>query len=305
MTILEPVDLEILRTAEGRGCFIDDVDLGRLGLDEMEYHRRLQGLVTGGLIRSFHLTLVVPLLLGGNWVMVAVQVKTDEPRSVAQEFMSRLPFVTEIFINSSLPGGVGHDLALIFYSRDFETETRFIQNFMPPSDFEIFRVEEYTFPVSLPLSREELAFVRLLYRTPRLSREEIAQAFGQSESWVKTKVTRLLWSPSNPSGIFRIQPHIDWTACANYGHFHFLLETGHRSEMVKKLLREEGFELVRGGREVNGKYVEVEADVWGVANLLERVRFLNRINGVRVAGVLYNQEIIINDGWVEKIIPPT
>ncbi|MGQ9678938.1 MAG: hypothetical protein ACUVUD_06650 [bacterium] len=305
MIILEPIDLEVLRIAEGRGYFPEDADLKRLGLADTEYQDRLERFVTGGIVRSFHLMLVVPPLLGGEWVMAAVQIKTDEPRAVAQEFIGRLPFVTEFLINSSLPAGVGHNLAFIFYSRDFETEARFIQNFSSISEAEIFRVEEYTFPVSLPLSREEWAFVRFLYQNPKLSRKEIAQAFGQSDSWVEVKIARLLWSQNNPSGVFRIQPRIDWSPCANFGHFHFLLETGHRPEVLRKLLVEAKFELVFGGKEVDARYIEVEADVWGIAELLDRVKFLNRINGVRVAGVLYNQEIIINDSWVKNIIPFT
>lgn len=302
MIVLEPADLAALRIAEVRGWFPDEADLKPAGLNEDEYRRRLEQLVKNGLIRSFHLTLVVPPLLGGNWVMGALQIKSDEPRTLAESIVSRLPFVTEIFINAALPSGIGHNLALVFYSRDFENETRFIQTFSASSEVEVFRVQEYTFPVSMPLTREERAFVQFLYQNPALPRTEIARAFGQSESWIKAKLSRLFWSANNPAGILQIQPSVDWTGCANFGHFHFLLETGHRPEVLKKLIEGNGFELVLGGRVVNRRYVEVEADVWGVADLLARVGFLDRINGVRVAGVIHNQEIIINDRWVKNIV---
>ncbi len=305
MVVLEPADLKALRIAEVWGWFPEEAELSPAGLDEAEYGRRLERLLQGGLIRSFHLTLVVPPLLGGNWVMAALQVKSDDPHSLAEDIVSRLPFVTEIFINTSLPSGIGHSLALIFYSRDFKNETRFIQNFSATSEVEVFRVEEYTFPVSLPLSREERAFLQFLYQNPTLPPGEIARSFGQSVNWVKAKISRLYWSRNNPAGVFRMQPSIDWSRCANFGHFHFLLETGHKPEMLEKMIAGQGFELVFWGRTGKRRYVEVESDVWGVADLLDRVSFLEKINGVRVAGVVHNRETIINDRWVKNIVSLT
>lgn len=301
---IEPRDLEVIGIAEGRGQFLDEeIGQAEWGIAYAEYRQRLERLVSNGLIRSFHLTLVVPPLLGGNWVLGAVIARCAEPLTAAGNLARRLPFVTEIFVNSCLPADVGHNLGLVFYSRDFQTESRFIREEWSARDVEVLRVQDYEFPVALTLSREEWAFIRCLQQNPGLDPEGIARVFGSSPEWVRAKIARLLWSETNPSGVFRIQASIDWTRCSNFGHFHILIETGHRPEVLEKNLSGEKLRLVFRGMRLGGRYIGVEADVWGVAELLNRVEFLSRLGGVRVAGVIYNREILINDRWVKNVIP--
>ncbi len=308
MMIIEPLDVVALRLAEARSYFLAQHTqdfaalLDNAGMTGEDYIKRLHRLRQAGLIRSFHLTIIVPRLLGGKWVWAAMLAKTQNPLENAKILTSRLPFVTEILINSCLPQDVGPNLGLLFYSRDFDNEIRFIQASSGLQDVEVFKIQEYSYPVALPLSRDEQGFLRFLANNPQADIGAIVSAFGQNENWVRAKLDRLLWNEKNPSGVFRIQADIDWSVVNNFGHFHFLLETGHRPEQIVKLLGDEGFQLILAGRPVSGRFVGVEADVWGLSDLLRRVEFLEKINGIRVAGVIYHREVLIHSVWVLKII---
>ncbi len=300
--VLERSDLTVIRLLEKRGLFWRGEELSDAGIERDDFLEGVRRLVDSGLIRSFHLTLMVPPLLGGNWVLAALWARADEPRRSVSELVARIGFVNEIFINSGLPVNIGPNIALLFYSRDLEGETRFIKNLSGLSGVEVFRVQEYSFPVSLPLSREERTFLRFLADNPGIDLDGVARAFGQSAGWVQAKLDRLFWSDKNPAGVFRIMPSLDWTRCVNFAHIHFLVETGHRPEVLSKLIAAGGMELVLGGRQIAGRFVGVEADVWGIAEMMERGAFLNRLSGVRVIGVVYHQELLIQDEWVRRVL---
>ncbi len=306
--IIEPADVTTIRLAEARSYFLAQYTEGfttlleNAELDWHNYQRRIHNLQKRGLIRTFRLTMVVPPLLGGNWVWAAMLAKSPNPLQHTKNLHGRLPFVTEVLINSSLPPNLGPNLGLLFYSSDLENEIRLIHSTSGLEDVEVFKIQEYSYPVALPLSRDEEALVRFLANNPQSDTSSIAGAFGQNENWIKAKLERLLWTERNRTGIIRIQAEIDWSVCANFGHFHFLLETGHRPEQIVKLVGDENFELVLAGRRISGRFVGVEADVWGIADLLHRIEFLERINGIRVTGVVYHREVLINNAWVLKTI---
>ncbi len=300
--LLEPKDLQVLRLAEAKSFYFSDEELSGTGISLPEYQLRLARLQEGGVIRSFHLTLVVPPLLGGNWVWAGVLIRTNDPYGTGQRLVARLPFVTEILVNQAMPADIGHNLALLFYSRDLEIETRFIQSVSELAQVEIYKIKDFSYPVAFPISREERSFIRFLFENPGVGVHKISSAFGQNINWIKTKLLRLLWTEENRSGIIRIQFSVDWSKADNLGHFHFLLETGYRPEQLIKLISDENFALVLGGKPVNSRYLVVESDVWGIPDLIRRLDFLERINGVRVAGVVYNREIRINSSWVANTL---
>ncbi len=300
--VIEPKDIQVLRLAEIRPFYFSDEDLTGTGVSLSEYKIRLKRLQEGGIIRSTHLTLVVPPMLGGNWVWAGVLIRTRDPYGTGQRLATRLPFVTEIVINQPLPEDLGPNLALLLYSRDLETEARFIQSLPELDQVGIFRITDFSYPLASPVSREEKKLIRFLFENPGVDVQQIASSFGRDVEWVKTKILRLLWTEENRSGVIRLQFSIDWSKAENFGHFHFLLETAYRPEQIAKLIGDEGFELVLGGKLVNDRYLAVEADVWGIPDLSRKLDFLEKINGVRVAGVVYNREVQINSSWVANTL---
>lgn len=299
--MLEIVDVTALRLAETAGRLATERQLAEAGLEQAEYQERLSRLEGAGVIRCFRITAVVPPLLGGDWVLAAVMANTPQPITAASTLRQRLPFVTETFVNLSIPEGLGPNLGLLFYSRDFDTEARVIQSTSGLDYREVSRVAEYSFPVALPISADERQLIRCLLKNPGSDLAGLCAMVVREAVWVRTKLDRLLCSGQNPAGILRVQLEIDWSGVENFGHFHLLLETGHRPDELSRLLSGTGFSLVRGGLPYRGRLVQVEADVWGVAELMDRVHMIDRIAGVRVAGVLWNRENLIYDDWVARL----
>jgi DNA-binding Lrp family transcriptional regulator len=300
--ILEKNDVAALRLAEARGWFPTDGEMAAVGLKPAEYAERLRRLCSLGVIRGFKTTLVVPPLLGGDWVWAAVLASAKRDLGLANALAAKLPFVSEIVLNTSLPEKVGPNLAVLFYSRDFEKEAEFIRNAPGIEYHEVYRIADYSFPVALPLSKDEKALVRHLVQHPEFGITEVGSEMGRDPIWVRAKLDRLLWSETNRTGVLRVLPEVNWAPVENFGHFHFLIETGHRPDQLGRLVSEGGFSLVFGGKTYQNRYVQVEADVWGIGKLLDTVTYLDQIAGVRVAAVLWNREVVINAKWVPGLV---
>jgi len=300
--ILEKSDVAALRLAEARGWFPNDSEVTAAGLKPADYAERLRRLCTLGIIRGFKTTLVVPPLLGGDWVWAAVLANAKSGLGLANALAARLPFVSEIVLNASLPDSVGPNLAVLFYSRDFDKEADFIRNASGIEYHEVYRVAEYSFPVAMPLSKDEKELVRYLVEHPDSQIAEVGLVLERPPTWVRAKLDRLLWSDTNRTGVLRVLPEVDWAPVENFGHFHFLIETGHRPERLAKVIDEAGLSVVFGGKTYRDRYVQVEADVWGIGRLLDTAAFLDQIAGVRVAAVLWNREVLINTKWVPGLV---
>ena len=300
--ILERLDLAAIRMAELRGMVPTEGELAQAGLEEVDYRRRIGRLTEGGVVREFRAVPVVPPLLGGDWVWAGVLANALRPLGVSNALIKRLPFASDIIINAGLPDKLGPNLALLFYSRDIETEARFIRTVAGMEHQEVYRIAEYSFPVALPLSSPERELLRSVLKTPAAAAAALAADLSQEPGWVRAKLDRLLWTPANPAGVLRIQPDVDWTQVDNYGHFHFVLETGHRPDQLAAMIADRDFRLVMGGKPYRERYVQVEADVWGVADLMERVSCLNQIAGIRVAGVVWNERVSVNSEWAAGLL---
>jgi DNA-binding Lrp family transcriptional regulator len=300
--IIEKGDLAALRLAEARGWFATEGEIARAELGAAEYGERLKRLQSAGVIRGFKTALAVPPLLGGDWVWAAVLATARRDLGVANALAARLPFVSEIVLNASMPERLGPNLAVLFYSRDFDTEAQFIQSTAGLEYQEVHKVAEYSFPVAMPLSSDEKELVRYLIAHPDSDVAAVANGMSREAVWVRTKLDRLLWSETNRSGVLRVQLELNWSVVQNFGHFHFLLETGHRPEQLTRLVSADGFSLVMGGTPYRNRYVQVEADVWGVGRLMDLVTFLDQIEGIRVAGVLWNRAVVVNTKWVDGLL---
>jgi DNA-binding Lrp family transcriptional regulator len=300
--ILEKGDVAALRLAEQRGWFPTDAEVTAAGLKPADYAERLRRLCSLGIIRGFKTTLVVPPLLGGDWVWAAVLANAKSDLGLANALAAKLPFVSEIVLNASLPEKVGPNVAVLFYSRDFDKEAEFIRNAPGIEYHEVYQVAEYSFPVAMPLSKDEKELVRYLVEHPESGIAEVGSAMERSPTWVRAKLDRLLWSDTNRTGVLRVLPELNWAPVENVGHFHFLLETGHRPDRLGRLMSEAGMSVVFGGKTYRDRYVQVETDVWGIGKLLDTVAYLDQIAGVRVAAVLWNREVLIHAKWVPGLV---
>ncbi len=300
--IVEKGDVAAVRLAEVHGMFPTEGELAAVGLGAAEFRERLGRLVSAGVVKGVRATVCVPPLLGGDWVWAMVTGTSPRSLGVANALAAKLPFVTEVVLNSGVPEGLGPNLAVLFYSRDFESEARFIQS-MPGLEYrEVQRVAGYSFPMAMKLSPDEQELVRFLVHHPGADAATLAAGLGKEERWVRAKLERLVWREENRCGVLRFQVEVGWAMVDNFGHYHFLLETGHRPEQLKRLVGEEGFELVLGGALYRGRYVQVEADVWGMGRLMDAVAFLEQIEGIKVAGIVWNREVVAYNRWVAGLL---
>ncbi len=300
--VIEKADVEAVRLCERRGMFANDMELTENGLTREEYVKRLRQLSAGGLIRSLQATLMVPALQGGDWVWAGMLATAKSPLGVANALKRSLSYVTETIFNLGLPDKLGPNLALLFFSRNFETDVEVIRSTSGIEYCEIYRVANLSFPVAVPISSEERALLREVVRSPASDLASLAAGIGRDPLWVQTKLDRLLWTESNHSGLVRIQPELDWSRADNFGHFHFLLETGLQPKELFASVAEHRLSLVLEGKPYRERYVQVEADLWGIAELMEKVSHLNQIPGVRVAGVVWNHLILLNTEWTTRLL---
>jgi hypothetical protein len=300
--IVEQLDVAALRLAEARGMFPSEAELAGAGLSSAQFAERIRRLLSLGVVRGFKTTLAVPPLLGGDWVWAAVLATTPRSLGVANALAARLPFVREIVLNSGLPERLGPNLAVLFYSRDFETEAEFIQGAPGLEYREVHRVAEYSFPVAMPISGDEKEMIRFLVSNPSADAAALGAGLGRDQKWVRAKLDRIMWSEQNRSGVLRIQVDVNWAGVENFGHFHFLLETGHKPDQLQRLVGAEGFNVVMGGRTYRNRFVQVEADVWGMGRLMDSITYLEQIEGIKVAGVLWNREVVAHTRWVSGLL---
>jgi hypothetical protein len=141
-----------------------------------------------------------------------------------------------------------------------------------------------------------------LVQHPGANADALVAGLGRDERWVRAKLERLVWREENRCGVVRFQVELDWARVENFGHFHFLVETGHRAEQLARLVGPEGFRLVLGGAPYRNRLVQVEADIWGVGRLMDAVAFLEQIEGIRVAGVVWNREVVAYNRWVAGLL---
>ncbi len=300
--IVEKNDVAAVRLAEARGLFPTDGELAEVGLKREEFRARLAQLVSAGVVKSVGVTVCVPPLLGGDWVWAMVTGTSRRSLGVANALAAKLPFVSEVVLNSGLPEGLGPNLAVLFYSRDFESEARFIRS-MPGFEYcEVQRIAGYSFPMALGISADEKELIRFLVQNPGADADALSAGLGRDERWVRAKLERLVWREENRCGVLRFQVETNWARVDNFGHYHFLLETGHQPEQLKRLVSGEGFDLVLGGAPYRNRYVQVEADVWGMGRLADSVAFLEQIEGIRVAGVVWNRAVVAYNRWVEGLL---
>ena len=82
---------------------------------------------------------------------------------------------------------------------------------------------------------------------------------------------------------------------------HAVREAGQKAG-VKRFVYTASNSVVMGGQLFRGRYVQVEADVWGVGRLMDAVSFLDQIEGIGVAGILWNRDVIPNTQWVSGLV---
>lgn len=302
---IDETDLALIRAVERGGLLACNSAVRRLGLADGEVKRRLDRLRQEGLVTAYRASIFVPKFIGETWVWGCTLIQTRKPQDVAEAIRRKMPFVTEIVFNDSLPSGLGHNLSATFYGTDFAEIQKFLSELKDLSYVEVYQIGRYEFPLPQPYSAEELRLMRSIAAQPEADVPTLARLSEHSAEWVQTKLESLVWDPENAQGVILVMPEIDWRVCENFMHIHFLLETSVSPESVAEELGKLGFAPVLGGRLFHGRYLQMEADIWGFSDLLRKKTTLDGIQGISLSGLLIAQENRVVSDWVPGLLTQT
>ena len=294
---IDPIDLNIIREVEN-GCriFLDLIEK-RLNLSQEEIKLRLQKLESERLIQAYKVIILIPPFLGGEWSLGSCLAIATQSEGAINQIIEKLPFVTEVSQNSALPDGIGPNLGILFYTKDFPTNVQFLKELKELDYCEIYNLSEYSFPIPTPLSTKEIEFLRILFNHPIATIEEWSEMIKQDSLWIKEKLGRLVASPANESAVIQVLPELDWRVCENYCHVHFIVEKGTEPNWAKL----SDFQPVLSSRPFRERFGQLETDLWGFDQLNARIKILKQSNVVLKGIVLAETHRVINH-WATKLL---
>jgi DNA-binding Lrp family transcriptional regulator len=299
---IDRTDLSILRAIEWGGIISHNTALRKLKLDDAEISRRLKRMRDEKMIRSFQASVFVPPLLGKKWVWGCALIQTRKPEEAAKAIRVRIPFVTELVFNASVPAAIGPNLSVLFYATNFNEVKRFL-NEIPDIDYvEVYQIARYDYPLAQPFSSDEGKLLKAIVDHPDALLAELAKVVRKPEDWTQAKLDRLVWDPENPAGVILVLPEINWHCVENFAHVHFLLESSVSPASVIEELSKAGLTPVLDAQLFRNKYLQLETDVWGFGDLLARKQALDRVAGIYLAGLLIAENNSVVSDWVPKLL---
>ncbi|MCS7258578.1 MAG: hypothetical protein NZ601_04350 [candidate division WOR-3 bacterium] len=297
--IIDRKDLEIIRSIENNGLF-PEVQKKELSISENDLINRLEKLKRHGIITGFKSVIFVPKYLGGEWAFCCVFAYAHNRNAVIKEICSRIPFVTEVWLNTNVPAECGHNLALLFYSRNVEQETRFLKEIKEISFFSWHVILRYEFPVPQELSRDEKAFLCAILEQPNASSDKWSDVCNVNKKWFESKINRLFRWKENPHGLIQILPEIKFVNAENFAHCHFIIECQDYIELIFEELKNSGFSLI-SPLSIQ-PYFYLESDVWSLIDLSTKIRYLNSFREIKFKGIVIAEEKLIFTDWVRDLL---
>jgi DNA-binding Lrp family transcriptional regulator len=299
---IDRTDLSLLRAIEWGGILAYNSAVRKLGLSHDEVRQRLDRLRAEGLLCSYQATIFVPPFLGQDWVWGCTLIQTHKPAEVAEAIRQKIPFVTEILLNSGFPPEIGPNLSILFYATDFAEIQKFLSEIRNIDYVEVYQIDRYSFPLPKSFSSDEMRLLRAIVAQPTADLERLATTVKQTPVWTQAKLERLVWDPDNPEGVVLVLPEIDWRKCENFVHVHFVLELAVSSESVVQELGKQGFTPVLESRLFRNKYLQLDADLWGFDELRAKKDILDGINGIHLAGLLLAEQNRVVTDWVGRLL---
>ncbi|HID32509.1 MAG TPA: hypothetical protein EYP24_03945 [bacterium (Candidatus Stahlbacteria)] len=277
---IERSDLALLRTLE-------------LGIDPTrKIPDRVLKLKEAGIIESFGLRLFLPLLLGGRWFFIIFRIS-----GANSEIVNTFDFPIEIGINRSIPDGKLPDLTISLFTQDPEKEEAILRE-RRPGYFEKKILNEYDFPIALPLSSEETEILKVMFDDPLTPINSIATRLSLSPSVVRSKLSKLLLDV-NQKGIISIVPSINWTKIKSMLHLHIGIETGLNDNMLKERLVDVGLDSAGWYR---GTIHQLEFDLWEPKELITVIDKIVKIKDIKLVGLLIALRSVVIDHWIRPLI---
>ncbi len=299
--LIDKTDLAILRHLERSGRWLSPL-VTQLKMSEDDISIRIKKMENEGVIAGYKATIFIPPFLGGDWIWGCVMATTAERDKTVARVLQKLPFVSEIWFNSNLPSHLGHNFSIIFYSKDFDMEVKFIREISEISYLEAYRISNFNFPMARIYSTEEKSLLKTIFDFPTADNDKLAEICQKSPSWIQTKIEKLVWTPQNKDGVIMVLPDIQFKRIQNYSHCHFILEITDNRDVLFDEFKTLGFDIVLDGRPFQGRYFQLEADMWGFNDVIAKKTFLESHKEVKIQGIIFAEEMRVNADWGLKLI---
>lgn len=299
--IIDKTDLVILRHLERTGRWISPLP-EELKISSDEIWIRIKNMEQEGVITGYKPTIFVPPFLGGDWGWGCILATATERERTIERILQRIPFVTEIWLNTNLPSHLGHNFSFIFYSKDFDTEIKFLKDMSDISYLEAYRITDFSFPMARIFSSEETLLLRTIFQNPTANADQLAEICKKNPTWVQTKQDKLIWTPQNTDGVLMVLPEIKFRQLTNFCHCHFIAEFTGKPELFFDEFKTLGYNIVLDGRPFQGRYLQLEVDVWGFNDFIAKKLLLENYKEIKIQGVIFSEEMRVISDWGIKLV---
>jgi DNA-binding Lrp family transcriptional regulator len=299
--VIDKIDLAIIRHIERSGYWLSPLtDQLSITIDEIK--QRLKKLEDNKIVSDYKATIFIPPFLGGEWTWGCILATAQHREKVINQILKKITFVNEIWLNSNLPSNLGHNFSLIFYSKDFDTEVKFIQELSEISYLEAYRISDYTFPLPRIFSSEEIILLKNIFTNPTANYEELGEKCHKHSDWIKSKHEKLTWTPQNKDGVIYVLPEINYSQIENYAHCHFIVESKTNLQLLVDELKISGFELVANQHPHQNQYTQIEADLWGFNDFLLKKSHLDSFSEIKIKGIIFAEKMSVVSDWGVKLL---
>lgn len=305
--IIDKTDLAILRHMERSGCWFSPLP-ERLKINSDEIVHRIKKLEDGKVISNYKASIFIPPFLGGDWTWGCVLGTAKNREKTLEQILKKIPFISEIWLNSNIPEHLGHNFSLIFYSKDFETEVKFIQELTDVQYITAYRISNFSFPMARILSEQESQLLKAIVVYPLGTDEQLAETCHKTTAWIKAKKEKLVWNPQNVDGVIFTLPEIQYAQIENFSHCHFIVEFDTNLILLLEELKLSGYELVSHGQILPSQklstrqYAQLELDVWGFDDLISKKAHLDSFKEIKVLGIIFAEKMIVVSKWVTNLL---
>jgi len=299
--LVDKTDLVILRHLEHAGRWFDPLPK-QLGLSLDEIMKRIKNMEDERVISDYKASIFVPPFLGGDWVWGCILANASNREKAVAYILQRIPFVSEIWYNANIPPNLGHNFSLVFYSKDFDAEIKFLKEISEITYLEAYRITDFAFPIARVFSSEENLLLKTIFTHPTADSVKLAELCLKDIKWVEAKLEKLIWTPQNSDGVISVLPEIYYKRLENFCHTHFILELNDNPELLFDEFKTLGFEIVLDGRPFQGRYIQLEADTWGFNDLLIKRAILEKHRETKLAGIVIAEEMRVCTDWGLKLV---
>ncbi|MBN2621586.1 hypothetical protein JXB22_10940 [candidate division WOR-3 bacterium] len=296
--IIDPIDLHLIRQLELRGCVFVNEIIGKFQITKEEILLRIKNFEDSGFISGYGLKLFFPRIIGGKWYWGCIALETttrfNPGRSVA--------CLEEIVENITLPAGVCPDLSLLFYTQSLQDTYRVINKTAGVKYAEVYKIDEYSVDVKQVLLKEDWEMIAKLFdELPTITYHRIHTIVNSPISDEDIRLSRTIWSSKNRKGVVSIFPNFDWSTIKNYLHLHVAVTTSMRAKELRSIVNTIGYSGNITSR-FKKRYLQLEFDVWGFADMQRILTSLQEIKKVTVEGVSFAYQNRIHNDWLAEYI---